>query len=148
MEQPPAPAPSGPTVLKLATTVLLAMGVISTVALVAIFAYILLVAPALRIGERLWWTGLASMIFALGFYMMFAATHDRMIARPLAGGFFVVGAGSFYGSIFTGGSSDFAKLMYLILLSILVMIVLGAIFVMAKDAEKDMVRRAQRRYIP
>ena len=133
---------------KLSTTVLLAMGAIATIVLVAIFAYILFVERTLRIDERLWWTGLASMAFTLGFYMMFAATHDRMIARPLAGGFFVVGAGSFYGSIFTGPSSDFAKLMYLILLSILVMIVLGAIFVMAKDAEKDMVRRAQRKYIP
>src|SRR5256885_12853255 len=148
MEQPPAPAPSGHAVPKLSTTVLLAMGAIATIVLVAIFAYILFVAPALRIDERLWWTGLASMIFALGFYMMFAATHDRTIARPLAGGFFVVGAGSFYGSIFTGGSSEFAKLMYLILLSILVMIFLGAIFVIEKDAEKDAVRRAQRRYIP
>src|SRR5713226_2469323 len=135
MEQPPAP-PSGPTVPKLSTTVLLAMGAIGTIVLVAIFAYILFVAPALRIDERLWWTGLTSMIFAFGFYMMFAATHDRMIARPLAGGFF--------GSIFTGNSSDFAKLLYLILLSILVMIVLGAIFVMARDAEKDAVRRSQR----
>jgi hypothetical protein len=147
MEQPPAP-PSGPTVPKLSTTVLLAMGAIGTIVLVAIFAYILFVAPTLRIDERLWWTGLTSMIFAFGFYMMFAATHDRMIARPLAGGFFVVGAGSFYGSIFTGGSTDFAKLLYLIVLSILVMIVLGAIFVMARDAEKDAVRRAQRKYIP
>ena len=148
MEQPPAPAPSGPAVPKLSTTVLLAMGAIATIVLVAIFAYILFVERTLRIDERLWWTGLASMIFALGFYMMFAATHDRMIARPLAGGFFVVGAGSFYGSIFTGGANDFTKLMYLILLSILVMIVLGAIFVMAKDAERDAVRQAQRRYIP
>src|SRR2546426_2668393 len=147
MEQPPAPAPSGPAVPKLSTTVLLAMGAIATIVLVAIFAYLLVVAR-LRIDEQLWRTGLASMIFALGFYLMFAATHDRTIARPLAGGFFVVGAGSFYGSIFTGPSSDFAKLMYLILLSILVMIVLGAIFVMAKDAEKDAVRRGQRRYIP
>src|SRR3989454_7640799 len=101
-----APAPSGRTVPKLSTTVLLAMGGIATIVLVAIFAYILLVAR-LRLDEQLWWTGLTSMIFALGFYMMFAATHDRMIARPLAGGFFVVGAGSFYGSIFTGNSSDF-----------------------------------------
>ena len=147
MEQPPAPPASGPTVPKLSTTVLLAMGAIGTIVLVAIFAYILLVAR-LRLDEQLWWTGLASMIFALGFYMMFAATHDRMIARPLAGGFFVVGAGSFYGSIFAGNSSDIAKLMYLILLSILVMIVLGAIFVMARDAEKDAVRRAQRKYTP
>src|SRR5436309_13414402 len=107
------------------------MSAIATIVLVAIFAYILLVAR-LRLDERLWWTGLASMVFALGFYMMFAATHDRMIARPLAGGFFVVGAGSFYGSIFTGGASDFAKPMYLILLSIFSMIVRVAIFGMAK----------------
>src|SRR2546427_4846353 len=104
MEQPPAPAPSGPAVPKLSTTVLLAMGAIATIVLVAIFAYILFVERTLRIDERLWWTGLASMIFALGFYLMFAATHDRTIARPLAGGFFVVGAGSFYCSIFTGGA--------------------------------------------
>src|SRR2546427_9037313 len=109
MEQPPAPAPSGPAVPKLSTTVLLAMGAIATIVLVAIFAYILFVERTLRIDERLWWTGLASMIFALGFYLMFAATHDRTIARPLAGGFFVVGAGSFYGSIFTGGADRLAE---------------------------------------
>src|SRR5438128_3995966 len=130
MEQPPAPAPSGPAVPKLSTTVLLAMGAIATIVLVAIFAYILFVAR-LRIDEQLWWTGLASMIFALGFYMMYAATHDRTIARPLAGGFFVVGAGSFYGSIFTGHSRDFAKLLYLILFSVLVVLPRGAIFVVA-----------------
>src|SRR3989442_4137218 len=125
MEQPPAPAPSGPTVPKLSTTVLLAMGAIATIVLVAIFAYILLVAR-LRLDEQLWWTGLTSMIFALGFYMMYAATHDRMIARPLAGGFFVVGAGSVYGSSFTVNSGDFAKLAYLILPSILFIIVPAA----------------------
>src|SRR3989449_11043953 len=124
------------------------MGPIGTIVLVAIFAYILFVAPALPIDERLWWTGLASMIFALGFYMMYAATHDRTIARPLAGGFFVVGAGSFYGSIFTGGSNDFAKLMYPILLSIPVKIVPRAIFVLAEDAGKENGRPGQRKYNP
>src|SRR3989475_8315101 len=134
MEQPPAPAPSGPTVPKLSTTVLLAMGAIATIVLVAIFAYILFVAPALRIDERLWWTGLTSMIFALGFYMMFAATHDRMIARPLAGGFFLVGAGSLFRSIFTGHSRGLPKPLYLVLLSILVMVAPRAIFIMAGGA--------------
>src|SRR2546430_14178202 len=143
MEQPPAPAPSGPAVPKLSTTVLLAMGAIATIVLVAIFAYILFVAPALRIDERLWWTGLASMIFALGFYMMFAATHDRTIARPLAGGVFVVGAGSFYGSIFTGGSGDFPELMVLFLLSILRRIVPGASFFMGRGGGEDGVRGAR-----
>src|SRR5881396_1896855 len=147
MEPTLAPPPAGPDVPKLSTTVLLAMAAISAVVLAAIFAYILFIA-ALRIDERLWWTGLTSMIFALGFYFLFAATHDRKIARPLAGGFFVIGAGSFYGSIFSGGASDLGKLLYLILLSVLVIIVLAAIFVMARDAERDAIRKAQRRHIP
>ena len=132
---------------KLSTTVLLAIAGIGAIVLASIFGYILFIAT-LRLDSRLWWIGFCSILFALAFFLLYAATHDRKIARPLAGAFFVISAGSFYGSIFTGGSSDFAKLLYLILLSILVMIVLGAIFVMAKDAEKDAVRRAQRRYIP
>jgi len=80
--------------------------------------------------------------------MLYAATHDRKIARPLAGGFFVVGSGSFYGSIFTGVTSDIVRLLYLIFLSVLVIIVLGAIFVMARDAERDAARKAQRKHIP
>src|SRR3989449_8813235 len=147
MEPTLAPPPAGPNVPKLSTTVMFAMAAISAIVLAAIFAYILFVA-VLRIDERLWWTGLCSMIFALGFFFLYASTHDRKIARPLAGGFFVIGAGSFYGSIFTGGSTDIAKLLYLILLSILVMIVLAAIFVMARGAEQDAVRRAMRRATP
>jgi peptidoglycan/LPS O-acetylase OafA/YrhL len=147
MEPPLAPPPAGPDVSKLSTTVFFAMGAIATVVLAAIFAFILFVAT-LRIDERLWWTGLCSMIFALGFFFLYASTRDRKMARPLAGAFFVIGAGSLYGSIFTGGSSDLAKVAYLILLSILVMIVLAAIFVMARDAEQDAVRRAMRKHTP
>jgi len=142
------PAPSGPALPKLSTTVLLAIAAIGVAILAAVFGFILFVASGLRIDERLWWTGLASMIFALGFFMLFAATNDRKIARPLAGGFFVIGAGSFYGSIFTGGASDVLKLAYMIVLSILVVIVLVATFVMARDAERDAIRKAQRRHIP
>jgi hypothetical protein len=148
MEPPDMPRPAaGPMLPPLSSTVLIAMGAIGGVVLASIFGYILFVAR-LRVDEQLWWTGFASMIFALGFYVLFAATHDRRIARPLAGGFFVIAAGSFYGSIFTGGSSDLAKLLYTILLSILVMVVLGAIFVMARDTERDAIRKAQRRHIP
>jgi len=147
MEPVPAPAPGGPAVPKLSTTVLMAIGAIGTIVLASVFGFILFVAT-MRIDERLWWTGFCSMIFAFGFYMLFAATHDRRIAQPLAGGFFVIGAGSFYGSIFTGGSGDLAKLLYLVLLSVLVIIVLGAILVMTRDAERDAVRRARRRHIP
>ncbi|TLZ44388.1 MAG: hypothetical protein E6K19_04675 [Methanobacteriota archaeon] len=148
MSAPDVPPPSPGSILPpLSSTVLLAMGAIGGLVLASIFGYILFVAR-LRLDEQLWWTGFASIIFALGFFVLFAATHDRKIARPLAGGFFVISAGSFYGSIFAGGSSDLAKLLYTILLSILVMIVLGAIFVMARDAERDAIRKAQRRHIP
>jgi len=123
------------------------MGAIAGIVLASIFGYILFVAR-LRLDEQLWWTGFASLFFALGFFLLYAMTHDRRIARPLAGGFFLICAASFYGSIFSGGSSDAAKLVYLIVLSILVMIALAAIFVMARDAEKDAIRKAQRRHIP
>ena len=142
------PAPSGPALPKLSTTVLLAIAGIGVAVLAAVFGFILFIASGLRIDERLWWTGFVSIFFALGFYLLFAATHDRRIARPLAGGFFLVAAGSFYGSIFTGGASDVLKLVYMIVLSILVVIVLVAIFVMARDAERDAIRKAQRRHVP
>src|SRR5436309_2958046 len=110
MEPTLAPPPAGPDVPKLSTTVLLAMAAISAVVLAAIFAYILFIA-VLRIDERLWWTGLCSMIFALGFFFLYASTHDRKIARPLAGGFFVIGAGSFYGSIWPSWSRSYAVIL-------------------------------------
>src|SRR2546426_9320010 len=130
MEPTPGPAPRGPLMPNLSTTVLLAMAAIGIVVLASIFAFILFVA-ILRIDERLWWTGFASMIFALAFYLLFAATHDRKLARPLAGGFFVIGAGSFYGSIFTGGGPDLGKFLLLILLSGLLVLLLPAHFLMA-----------------
>ncbi|HKW42838.1 MAG TPA: hypothetical protein VJP06_01505 [Thermoplasmata archaeon] len=147
MSPPPMMAPPA-AMPKLSTTVLIAMAAICVIILVAIFGYILFLATGLRTDERLWWTGFASMIFALAFFILYGATHDRKVARPLAAGFFLISAGSFYGSIFTGGSGDLAKLLYLILLSILVIIVLGAIFVMARDAEQDAIRRSKRKYIP
>src|SRR5256885_13731395 len=143
MEPTPGPAPRGPLVPNLSTTVLLAMAAIGIVVLASIFAFILFVA-ILRVDERLWWTGLASMIFALAFYLLFAATHDRKLARPLAGGFFVIGAGSFYGSIFTGGGRGGWKMVSLILLSALVGFVPSAVFLMAWDAGRGAGREGQR----
>src|SRR5712691_212543 len=101
MEPPQPPDPAGPAVPKLSTTVLFAMAAIGVIVLAAVFGYILFIS-GLPIDQRLWWTGLASMIFALGFFFLYGATHDRRIARPLAGAFFLIGAGSFYGSIFLG----------------------------------------------
>jgi hypothetical protein len=143
----PPPRPGSLLLPRLSTTVLIAMAAIGSILLASIFGYILFVAR-LRLDEQLWWTGLASAVFALGFFLLFAATHDRRIARPLAGAFFVISAGAFYGSIFTGGSDSIAKLAYTIILSILVMIALGAIFVMARDSEQDAIRKARRRHIP
>src|SRR5256885_7867150 len=128
MEPTPGPAPRGPLVPNLSATVLLAMAAIGIVVLASIFAFILFVA-ILRIDERLWWTGFASMIFALAFYLLFAATHDRKLARPLAGGFFVIGAGSFYGSIFTCGARGPGKVVFLVPPSVPLVIVPSAVFV-------------------
>src|SRR5207245_9680346 len=108
MEPTLAPPPAGPNVPKLSTTVMFAMAAISAIVLAAFFAYILFVA-VLRIDERLWRTGLCSMIFALGFFFLYASTHDRKIARPHAAGFFGIAAVSFYGSIFIGRSTDTSK---------------------------------------
>lgn len=142
----PPPTP-GSILPRLSTTVLLAMAAIAGIVLASIFGYILFVAT-LRLDEQLWWSGFASIIFALGFFLLYAGTHERKVVRPLAGAFFVISAGCFYGSIFAGGSDSFVKLLYLILLSILVVAALGAIFVMARDAEHDAIRKAQRRHIP
>lgn len=148
MQPAPAPPEGKMPSMVLSTTVLFAIAAIGAIVLASIFGYILFIANLRFPDEKLWWTGLCAMIFAFAFYMLYAATHDRKVARPLAGGFFVIGAGSFYGSIFTGGSTDLAKLLYLILLSALVIVVLTAIFVMARDAERDALRRSQRRHIP
>ena len=146
--EPNAPAaPSGPAVPKLSTAVLIAMAGIATLVLASIFGYILFL-TSMRIDERLWWTGIASFIFAAVFYFLYAATHDRMIVRPLAAGFFLIGAGSFYGSIFTNNGSSTLNLIWLILLSAVVLGVLMGIFYMAKDAERDAVRKAQRKLTP
>lgn len=148
MEEAPPAAPSGLGAPKLSNAVLIAMAGIATLVLASIFAYILFL-TTIRIDERLWWTGLASFVFAGAFYLLFAATHDRMIARPLAGGFFLIGAGSFYGSIFTNNAGgSLLNLIWVILLSVIVLGVLAGIFVMSRDAERDAMRKAQRRLTP
>jgi len=67
--------------------------------------------------------------------------------RPLAGAFFLISAGSFYGSILTA-PEDGLRFVWFVILSILVVAALGGIFVMARQGEADRVRRAQRRVIP
>jgi hypothetical protein len=146
--EPSAPAaPSGPGMPKLSSAVLIAMAGIASLVLASIFGYILFL-TTMRLDERLWWTGLASFIFAGAFFLLYAGTHDKAVIRPLAAGFFLVGAGSFYGSIFTNGGSQTLNLIWIILLSIIVLGILFAIFYMSRDAEREAMRKAQRRLTP
>ena len=74
------------------------------------------------------------------------------IARPLAAGFFLLGAGSFYGSIFLNSDSGLIKHIWLVVLSVVVIGVLGGILMMAldaeADAEADAARHARRKVVP
>lgn len=148
MEPVPAPAAaSGKPLLRLSNMVLLGIAAIGGILLASIFAYILVIST-MRFDSRLWWTGLASMLFALGFYLLYAGTGDRMVLRPMSGGFFLIGAASYYGSIFANPDPEGTKLVWIVILSFLVVAVLFAIFYMARDAEKDAARKAQRRVVP
>ena len=139
----PAPAMAR---LKLSAVALLGIAVIGDVVLASIFAYILAIAT-MPIDSRLWWMGLVSFLFALPFYLLYAGTGDRRIVRSLAGGFFLLGAGSFYGSIFLNSDSALIKLIWLVILSVVVVGVLGGILKMARDAEADAARLARRKVI-
>lgn len=142
---PPA-APAAPR-LKLSKAVLWAMLAIAVVVIAAIFGFILVYVAGLT--HQLWWMGLVGLIFALVFYMIFAATHNRAIVMPLAAAFFVIGIGSFYGSIAADDSTDaFGKLILMVIESIFVVIVLTAIYMMARGSEQDKVRKSQRKVTP
>lgn len=147
MESPPQPPEMKPPRLRLSSVVLIAIAAISTFVLAAIYGYILTVFPG-DFDTRLWWIGLVSAIFALGFYILYAASGDRKILRPLAGAFFVISVGGFYASIFSNPDRDFTKLVWTIILSVLVVAVLGGIFMMTREGEADAMRRAQRRLTP
>jgi hypothetical protein len=134
-----------PPGLQLSTVVLVSMAAIGGVLLASIYAFILVAIPTLT--SQLWWMGLASAIFALAFLVLYAATSNRQIVRPLAGVFFLLSAGSFYGSILTA-PEDGLRFLWFVLLSILVVIVLAAIFVLTRQGEAAAARRAQRRITP
>ncbi len=144
---PPAPAPAiaAPRISSLA---LYAIAGIAVIAIAAIFGFILFLS-GLTFTTQLWWMGICGLIFALVFYMVYASTHNRSIAFPLAGAFFVIGIGSFYGSIFVDANqSNFGKLALSVILSIFVVIVLVTIWYMARNTERDAVRKSQRKVTP
>jgi predicted neutral ceramidase superfamily lipid hydrolase len=133
--------------LRLSSVVLLAIAAIGTFVLAAIYGYILTVLSA-DLDTRLWWIGFVSTIFAVAFYLLYAATADRRVLRPLSGAFFVISVGGFYASIFTNQDAEFTKLVWAIVLSILVVAALVGIYVMSREGEADAVRHAQRRLTP
>ncbi len=145
---PPA-APAAPPAggMKLSRVVLLAMLAIAVIVIAAIFGFILVYVSPLT--TQLWWMGLTGLIFAFVFYGVFAATHNRTIVMPLSAAFFVIGMGAFYGSILTDTLSDsLNKLVLIVIESIFLVIVLGAIFLMARGGEADKVRKSQRKVTP
>lgn len=144
---PPAPAPAI-AAPKISSLALYAIAAIAVLAIAAIFGFILFVS-GMAFTTQLWWMGICGLIFALVFYMVYASTHNRSVAFPLAGAFFVIGIGSFYGSIFVDpAQSSFGKLALSVILSIFVVIILGTIFYMSRQSERDAVRKSQRKVTP
>ena len=144
---PPAPAAAPAAGPKLSKVVLYAILAIAVVVIAAIFGFILVYVAGLT--NQLWWMGLVGLIFALAFYLVFASTHNRTIVMPLSAAFFVIGIGSFYGSILANpGSGALNQLVLIVIESIFVVIVLAAIYVMSHQAESDKVRKSQRRITP
>lgn len=149
--QPASPPPVAASTIrppKISSLALYAIAGIAIVAIAGIFGFILF-ASGLSFTSQLWWMGLCGLIFALIFYMVYASTHNRTITFPLAGAFFVIGVGSFYGSIFVDpASSGLNKLVLAVILSIFILIVLVTIFYMSRETEGDAIRKSQRRITP
>ncbi len=141
-----SPAPAAPPAAKLSSAAMFA--IIAIVALMAalLFGYILFLAP-IPDDTRLWWTGLVAFVFAFIAYLVYAGSEARPI-RLLAGGLFVIGAGSFYGSILTSRNDASTQVLWLVVLSVIVVVVLAGVFVMARQAEATAARMARRRLTP
>jgi hypothetical protein len=144
---PPSPAPAI-AAPKLSSLALYSIAGIAIIAIAAIFGFILF-ASGLSFTSQLWWMGLSGLIFAFLFYMVYASTHNRTVAFPLSGAFFVIGVGSFYGSIFVDANQvGLGKLVLSLILSIFVVLVLVGMFYMARGEERDAIRKSQRRITP
>ncbi len=142
---PPAPAAAEPR-LKLSKIVLYAMLAIAVIVIAAIFGFILVYVAGLT--HQLWWMGFTSLIFAFIWYAVYMGSHNRTIAFPLAGAFFLIGMGSFYGSIAVDSTDALNKLILMVIESIFLVIVLVAIWTMSRQSEEDRVRKSQRKVTP
>lgn len=144
---PPAPAPAI-AAPKISSLALYAIAGIAVIAIAAIFGFILF-ASGLSFTSQLWWMGLCGLVFSLLFYMVYASTHNRTITFPLAGAFYVIGVGSFYGSILVDpAQTTLGKLVLCVILSVFVLIILTTIFYMSRQGERDAVRKSQRKVTP
>jgi hypothetical protein len=132
---------------KISTVALWAIAVIAIVAMAVLFAYILFYSN-LPFDGQLWWMGLVSLVLALAYYLVYAGTGDRKIIRPFSEALFVIGFGSYYGSIAANHDTPFWKLAWFLVLSILVVITLFFIFRMSRQAEREAIRKSQRRLTP
>ena len=133
--------------MKLSSAALLGITAIVGIMAVAIFAYILVIAPGLELDQRLWWTGFVALVFAFLGYLVYAGTEAKLLQR-LAGGLFLISAVSFYSSIGLSLNDTGTKLTWAIVLSVIVVIVLIGVFVMARDAEATDARLARRKITP
>jgi len=147
MQPAEPPASGGMAAPRLSSVILIAIGAIAVIVIAAIFGYILFLS-GMGFSAQLWWMGLSSGIFAVAFYVVYAGTRDKRFSRPLAAAFFVISVGSFYAAVFTNQDSPLLKVIWLVLLSILVVGALVGLFVLIRDAERDAMRKSQRRITP
>ncbi len=149
--QPASPPPAAAQTIqapKMSALALYAIAGIAVIAIAAIFGFILF-ASGLSFTSQLWWMGVCGLLFALIFYMVYASTHNRSVAFPLAGAFFVIGIGSFYGSVFVNANeTSGGKLLWGLVISVFTIIVLVTIFYMSRQGERDKIRKSQRKVTP
>ncbi len=145
--QPSAPASPQIQAPKLSTLALAAIAGIAVLVIASVFGFILFVSGMI-LSAQLWWMGLCSLLFALVFFFAYAATEEKKIIRPLAGAFFVIGVGSYYGAVFTNHDSGLVQLLWIVLLSVFVVVVLFAVFWSSRETERDAIRKSQRRVTP
>ncbi len=148
-ESPPGPPspPVLPTMAKISTVALVGMCAIAFVVLASIYGFILFFS-GLLLTAQLWWMGVVSLIFALVFFFVYAATDEKRIIKPVAAAFFVIGVASFYGSIGTTPNSGVLQLVWIVILSVFVVMVLGWIYWSSRQEERDLIRRSQRKLTP
>jgi cbb3-type cytochrome oxidase subunit 3 len=132
---------------KLSTVVLAAIAGIAVLVIASVFGFILFLS-GMGLSSQLWWMGFCALIFALVFFFAYASTDEKKVIRPLAGAFFVIGVGSYYGAIFTNGDSQLLKVVWLVILSIFTVLVLFWIFWASREGERDTIRRSQRKLTP